>query len=65
MADHVPVDRDGGEGPSEIVVACACGWTTQGPVDRVVAETQEHGRQLHNMAATREDVLAMARPATP
>lgn len=55
--DLAPFGADG-----DLVVTCACGWTTQGPVDTVVITTQEHGLQLHNMDATREDVLAMARP---
>jgi len=44
-------------------VRCVCGWETAGPESSVVAATQEHGRELHNMAATREQVLAMAVPA--
>ena len=41
-------------------VRCACGWETTGDEDAVVAATQEHGRRLHNMEATREQVVAMA-----
>jgi predicted small metal-binding protein len=41
-------------------VRCACGWEVVGREDEVVDATQEHGRRLHNMAATREQVLAMA-----
>jgi predicted small metal-binding protein len=41
-------------------VRCACGWEVVGSEDEVVAATQEHGRRMHNMAATREQVLAMA-----
>ena len=37
---------------------CACGWEVTGTEDEVVAATQEHAEQLHNMNATREDVLA-------
>ena len=43
-----------------IKVRCACGWETTGPEDAVVAETVEHGRQMHNMVPTRDDVLGMA-----
>lgn len=43
-------------------VRCTCGWETQGEEDEVVAGTQEHGRKLHNMEATREQILAMAVP---
>jgi predicted small metal-binding protein len=37
---------------------CACGWEVTGTEDEVVAATQEHAEQLHNMKAAREDVLA-------
>jgi predicted small metal-binding protein len=39
---------------------CACGWKVEGPRDEVVKQTQEHGRRLHNMEATEEQVLQMA-----
>lgn len=50
---------------SAIRVRCACGWETVGPEDAAVADTQEHGRRLHNMTATRDQVLAMAAPVEP
>jgi predicted small metal-binding protein len=43
-----------------IAVRCVCGWETSGPEDVVVQATVEHGRRVHNMTATRQDVLAMA-----
>ena len=46
-----------------IHVRCVCGWEAVGSEDDVVPATQEHGRRLHNMDATREEVLAMAVPA--
>ena len=46
-----------------IRVRCACGWETVGEADEAVAATQEHGLRVHNMAATRDEVLAMAEPA--
>lgn len=49
----------------EITVRCVCGWESTGPTDDVVAAATEHGRRVHNMVATREQVLAMAvDPAT-
>jgi predicted small metal-binding protein len=39
---------------------CACGWETSGPEDEVVEATIEHGQRLHNMAATRDQVLSQA-----
>ncbi|MEP6638529.1 MAG: hypothetical protein ABJC39_04200 [Chloroflexota bacterium] len=46
-----------------LTVRCACGWETSGPPDEVVVATQAHGERMHNMRATREQVLAMAAPA--
>jgi hypothetical protein len=43
-----------------ITVRCVCGWETTGPEEEVVVATIEHGRRLHNMTATRDEVLAMA-----
>jgi len=47
-----------------IKVRCVCGWETTGPTEDVIAATSDHGRRIHNMAATREQILAMA-VATP
>ena len=41
-------------------VRCACGWESEGDEDQVVAATQAHGRERHNMEATRDQVVAMA-----
>ena len=43
-----------------LTVRCACGWETTGTEADVVIATIEHGRRLHNMEATPEQVLAMA-----
>ena len=43
-----------------ITVRCVCGWETTGAEDDVIAATAEHGRRLHNMTPTRDEVLAMA-----
>jgi len=42
---------------------CACGWSVTGSADVVVAATIDHGERIHNMAASREQVLARAVPA--
>lgn len=47
-----------------LTVRCACGWETQGTDDEVVEATREHGLRMHNMAATREQILALATPAS-
>ncbi len=43
-----------------ITVRCACGWETTDPEDVAVEATTEHGRTMHNMTPTRDEVLAMA-----
>jgi predicted small metal-binding protein len=40
--------------------ACACGWQVEGTADEVVEATIDHGARVHNMAATREQVLERA-----
>jgi predicted small metal-binding protein len=42
---------------------CACGWEASGPQDEVVAATIEHGRRLHNMVATPDQVPSRAEDA--
>lgn len=37
---------------------CACGWEVTGPLDDVVDATIDHGRRIHNMEATRDQVVA-------
>jgi predicted small metal-binding protein len=49
--------------PKELLVVCECGIELRGPEEELVAAVQRHGREVHNMSATREQVLAMARPA--
>jgi len=39
-------------------LGCACGWEVIGTPEEVIAATQEHAEQVHNMKATREDILA-------
>jgi len=51
---------DRGQAGGELRLRCACGWETAGGEEAVVAATQEHGRRLHNMLPSREEVLAMA-----
>jgi predicted small metal-binding protein len=47
----------------KLKVSCACGWEVSGTEHEVVAATQQHGREVHNMETTREQVLEMAAPA--
>jgi predicted small metal-binding protein len=43
---------------------CACGWEVRGSEDEVVDATIDHGRRIHNMEATREQVLAALHEAS-
>ena len=47
----------------ELVVRCRCGFEARGTEEDVIPVVQQHGREAHNMQVTREQVLAMARPA--
>jgi predicted small metal-binding protein len=42
---------------------CACGWEITGTDDEVIAAVQQHAEQLHNMQATREEILSRLEPA--
>jgi predicted small metal-binding protein len=49
----------------EFTNRCACGWEVVGSEDEVIDATIEHGRRIHNMEATRAEVLAaLHEPAT-
>ena len=43
-------------------ITCECGWSVAGEQAEVVAATQEHGRQLHNMDVSEDQAMAMAVP---
>ena len=47
----------------ELVVRCDCGFEARGTEIKLIPIVQRHGREAHNMKVTREQVLAMARPA--
>ena len=44
---------------------CACGWEISGSEDEVVDATIEHGRRIHNMEASRDQVLAVLGAGQP
>jgi predicted small metal-binding protein len=55
-----------GEARSEIqvlVLRCECGVESRGEADELVRLVQQHARSVHNMTATREQILERARPA--
>jgi predicted small metal-binding protein len=43
---------------TEYTNRCACGWEVTGSLDDVVDGTIDHGRRIHNMEATRDQVVA-------
>jgi predicted small metal-binding protein len=47
----------------ELLVRCECGFEARAEEAELVPLVQKHGRESHNMEVTREQVLAMARPA--
>ena len=51
-----------GSEAEELIVRCECGFEARGMLDELVPLVQKHGRDVHNMVATREQVQAMARP---
>ena len=44
------------------IVRCECGFEAQGTDEQLVPVVQQHGRELHNMDVTPEQVRAMAVP---
>jgi predicted small metal-binding protein len=46
----------------ELQIECDCGWTCRGTEDELLIECAEHGREVHGMQLTREQILAVARP---
>jgi predicted small metal-binding protein len=47
----------------ELIVRCECGFEARGREADLVPVVQQHGRDVHNMEVTHEQVLAMAKPA--
>ncbi len=46
----------------ELLVRCDCGFEARGSEEKLIPIVQRHGEEAHNMKATREQVLVMARP---
>jgi predicted small metal-binding protein len=44
---------------------CACGWEATGTFEELVVAAGEHGRRIHNMMPTRDEVAAMLLPTGP
>ena len=46
------------------VIQCPCGYVVRAEdEDTLVAEAEQHAREVHGMELTRGQALAMARPA--
>jgi predicted small metal-binding protein len=46
------------------VINCPCGFVVTGDSDeQLVAKAQQHAKDVHQMELSREQALAMARPA--
>ena len=56
------MSNDSDADPGVLVVKCECGFEARGKEADLVPVVQKHGREAHNMDATPEQVLAMARP---
>ena len=46
-----------------LVLRCECGVESRGDADELVRLVQQHAQSVHNMPATREQILERARPA--
>jgi predicted small metal-binding protein len=42
---------------------CECGWSAKGTEEELIPLVQQHGRDVHGMDVTREQVLAQLVPA--
>ena len=47
----------------EKVIECDCGWRFQGSDEDLIEACRAHGRDVHDMDLTDEQILAVARPA--
>jgi len=41
-------------------VTCLCGWQCRGTEDEVVDQVITHGREIHGIESTRDEILAIA-----
>jgi|GEM_PF-895062 len=51
----------GARGEKTLVVKCDCGFEVRGTADEVVDAMQDHAKNVHNMTATRAQVLERAK----
>lgn len=43
-------------------VACECGWSARGTEEELIPLVQQHGKEVHGLEVTREQVLAQLKP---
>ena len=48
---------------AELIAFCACGLELRGTREELIPLVRQHGRDVHNMDVTDEQVIAMAKPA--
>lgn len=41
-------------------VTCLCGWQCRGTDDEIVEQVITHGREVHGIESSREEILAIA-----
>lgn len=41
-------------------VTCLCGWQCRGTEDEVIEQVIAHGREVHGIESSREEILAIA-----
>jgi predicted small metal-binding protein len=46
----------------EYLVECDCGWSCRGSEEEIIAACTEHGRAVHGLELTREQVLDVVQP---
>jgi predicted small metal-binding protein len=49
--------------PKILVVRCQCGFEARGTLTKLVPIVQRHGRDIHKMETSPEQVAVMAHPA--
>ena len=54
-------DTEDGLRATILAVRCDCGFEVRGTADEVVGAMQDHAKNVHNMSATREQVLERAK----
>jgi predicted small metal-binding protein len=50
------------ENPPLLMARCDCGFEARGLADDMVSAMQKHAGGVHNMVATREQILERSRP---